>query len=393
LPTYQDVAGANNNISDPSMIPVATTSTNGGSGGPPTDTDGDGVLDGVDACPTVFAQTANGCPAVPPADSDGDGVPDSIDQCPSVFAQTANGCPPPPDDDGDGVPNTSDLCPTVYGQTANGCPPQAPPSADFNIDGLSELVFTNLQNGQAIAWRMNGISMISSHWLWDDDSTPGWKVVGTGDLTGDGKSDLLWQNENTGDVRLFKMDQFSRVGVQTNGLNVANKDWRIKATGDFNNDGRLDIVWQNRTSSAVAIWFMQYNGDQAQMFAAYFATVLGSPTVPVTPGLGWEVVGTADFDGDGYRDLAWQHTDGRMAVWGMQGATILQTLDLGAVNPAWRIRAIAHYGWDPREDVIFQHATTGQMYIWLRNGAGFTPFAFLVPGSVNPAIWQITGPR
>ena len=397
LPTYQDVTGPNNNISDPSMIPVVTTSTNGGSGGPPppTDSDGDGVPDSSDACPNQYGTQANGCPSgpppppPPPADTDGDGKADNVDGCPTQYALTINGCPDP---DGDGVPNGNDQCPSVYGATANGCPPTVAPSGDYNLDGLSELVFTNTQTGQAIGWRMNGISLVSSHWLWDDASTPGWKVVGTGDLTGDGKSDLLWQNENTGDVRLFKMDYFNRVGVQTNGLNVANKDWRIRATGDFNNDGRLDIVWQNRTSSHVVIWFMQSAGDQAQMFATYFTTLPGAPTTPVAPGLGWEVVGSADFDADGYRDLAWQHTDGRLAVWRLQGATILESLDLGSVSAAWRVRAVAHYGWDPREDVIFQHATTGQMYIWLRSGTGFTPFAFLVPNAVNP-IWQITGPR
>jgi hypothetical protein len=30
----------------------------------------------------------------PPVDTDGDGLPDTVDQCPTVFAQTSNGCLP-----------------------------------------------------------------------------------------------------------------------------------------------------------------------------------------------------------------------------------------------------------------------------------------------------------
>jgi hypothetical protein len=33
---------------------------------------------------------------------------------------------PPPDTDGDGVPDASDACPTVAGTEANGCPPPPP---------------------------------------------------------------------------------------------------------------------------------------------------------------------------------------------------------------------------------------------------------------------------
>jgi hypothetical protein len=50
-----------------------------------TDTDGDGIFDKDDACPTVFGLAAfNGCP-----DTDGDGIEDSKDDCPTVFGLAA----------------------------------------------------------------------------------------------------------------------------------------------------------------------------------------------------------------------------------------------------------------------------------------------------------------
>ena len=64
--------------------------------------------------------TAGTCTSTPPppADTDGDGVPDASDNCPTVAGPTSNGgCPvppppPPADSDGDGVPDASDNCPT-----------------------------------------------------------------------------------------------------------------------------------------------------------------------------------------------------------------------------------------------------------------------------------------
>ncbi|MDP3357740.1 MAG: OmpA family protein [Lutibacter sp.] len=82
-----------------------------------TDTDGDGIFDKDDACPTVFGLAAfNGCP-----DTDGDGVEDSKDACPTVAGLAAlNGCP---DADGDGIADKDDACPNEKGTKANkGCP-------------------------------------------------------------------------------------------------------------------------------------------------------------------------------------------------------------------------------------------------------------------------------
>ncbi|MBL7728643.1 MAG: OmpA family protein [Dinghuibacter sp.] len=90
-------------------------------GCPVPDTDGDGINDDNDKCPTV-AGTAkyNGCP-IP--DTDGDGINDEEDKCPSQAGVARyQGCPIP-DGDGDGVNDEEDKCPTVAGIRENqGCP-------------------------------------------------------------------------------------------------------------------------------------------------------------------------------------------------------------------------------------------------------------------------------
>ena len=88
-------------------------------GCPIPDTDGDGINDEIDECPTQPGSGQfKGCP-----DTDGDGIPDKDDKCPTVPGLAKyQGCPAP-DTDGDGIPDDEDLCPNQPGPAATkGCP-------------------------------------------------------------------------------------------------------------------------------------------------------------------------------------------------------------------------------------------------------------------------------
>jgi Ca2+-binding RTX toxin-like protein len=117
-----------------------------GGGGPGPDTDGDGIPNATDNCPTIpnpgQADTdgdgiGDVCDA--PADTDGDGVNDAVDNCPAIpnAAQTdtdgdgiGDACDPVNglDPDGDGVLNPGDNCPNV----AN------PLQTDTDFDGIGD---------------------------------------------------------------------------------------------------------------------------------------------------------------------------------------------------------------------------------------------------------------
>ena len=71
--------------------------------------------------------------------------------------------------------------------------------------------------------------------------------------------------------------------------------WHIKGTGDFNGDGKSDIIWQGDDGTA-SIWLM--DGTNAT-----FVGAVG----PFNPGPGWQIKGTGDFNGDGKSDITWQH--------------------------------------------------------------------------------------
>ena len=52
-------------------------------------------------------------------------------------------------------------------------------------------------------YEMNGTQVIGSATI---GGGGGWNVVATGDFNGDSKSDILWQNSNTGSVLMYEMN-------------------------------------------------------------------------------------------------------------------------------------------------------------------------------------------
>ena len=117
------------------------------------DSDGDGVTDDVDACPTEPAPTPNGCPSAPPPppDSDGDGLPDSQDTCPFEFAQTPNGCPAQP-----AQPNQPTNTPQIVTTERPIITPQptTPPYIDPNLIGTIDVALVNCLDVRNQAMRL-----------------------------------------------------------------------------------------------------------------------------------------------------------------------------------------------------------------------------------------------
>jgi outer membrane protein OmpA-like peptidoglycan-associated protein len=110
------------------------------------DTDGDGIYDHKDRCPTQPEdkdgyRDDDGCPE---PDNDEDLIPDAQDRCPNEAEdkdtfQDDDGCPDP-DNDGDGVPDIKDACP-FKPETKNGFKDDdgCPDVPDMDEDGIEDV--------------------------------------------------------------------------------------------------------------------------------------------------------------------------------------------------------------------------------------------------------------
>jgi hypothetical protein len=196
------------------------------------------------------------------------------------------------------------------------------------------------------------------------------------DFNADGSADIVWRNRRTGAIVVWFMSGAGYVGYQSV-PSALSTDWRIAAVGDFNRDERPDLLWRNSATGENQIW---YNNGDGTFTAATVSTVAD---------LDWKIVGAGDFNGDGKLDILWRNSlTGENIVWYMDGATELSADHLPAVvDSNWRIVAVADFNGDGNPDVVWRNTATGENLIWLMNGKAFIGSIRL--NSVSDMNWAI----
>jgi hypothetical protein len=161
---------------------------------------------------------------------------------------------------------------------------------------------------------------------------------------------------------------------------VTDLNWQIVGTGDFNGDGWPDILWRHYVSGYNAVWYMKG------------ATLIGSAYLNAVTGLNWQIVGTGDFNGDGWSDILWRYygSGGNNVVWYMKGATRIGYAYLSAVTDLnWKIVATGDFNGDGWPDILWRHYLGGNNTVWYMKGVTHTGSASL--SAVTDLNWKIVG--
>ncbi len=228
-------------------------------------------------------------------------------------------------------------------------------SGDFNGDGHADLIWRQASTGTSVLWLLNGAALpglLSSANL---GGSADWSIVGTGDFNGDGKTDLLWRQASTGDTVLWLMNGATIVHSYNLG---GSADWSVTATGDFNGDGYTDLIWRQASTGDTVMWLM--NG--AALPALLSSANLGGSA-------DWSVTLTGDFNGDGKSDLLWrQASTGTTVLWFMNGASLTASVNVGG-SADWSAVGTGDFNGDGKTDLVWRQASTGSTVIWLLNGA------------------------
>jgi hypothetical protein len=189
-------------------------------------------------------------------------------------------------------------------------------SADANGDGYADLYWQHQTSGALSVWYMRENRLLSGDLL-SPSAVPDtdWKVRSVADMDRDGHPDLIWQNVSTGLVSVWFMNgRTLRSGDVIGPGPVADTQWTIVGTGDMNGDGWTDLVWHHTGGGHLAVWFM------------YAQTMLrGESLSPASvPDTTWRVRGVGDLNVDGTPDLVWQNLSTLdVAVWFMQGLQLM----------------------------------------------------------------------
>ena len=157
-------------------------------------------------------------------------------------------------------------------------------------------------------------------------------------------------------------------------------------TGDYNGDGKSDILFQN-SSGEVAIW--ELNGT----------TVIASGSLG-NPSPTWHCSPTMAFISRSmpicpgrptavplfsYRTTAARHSSGPRTVPGSHGAG-----SLGNPGPDWHVKATGDFNGDGNPDLLWQN-DTGEAFIWELNGTTLIPRR--QPGQSGPELAHHLGRR
>jgi len=201
-------------------------------------------------------------------------------------------------------------------------------------------------------------------------------LVAAGDYNGDGKSDVLWRHETRGEVWLWAMNGAARTS-ETHVRTVADTNWEIRGDGDQTGDGKADILWRNRTTGQIYLWPMD-------------GTTVLSETYVATVDPAYDIVGTGDYNGDGKSDILWRHlTTGAVWIWLMNGATPLSQVNVDTVDPGYAVVGSGDLNGDAKADIVFHHGTLGQVWVWLMNGTTRTSQTHI--GTVGDVGYKIVG--
>jgi hypothetical protein len=131
-------------------------------------------------------------------------------------------------------------------------------------------------------------------------------LTSPGDLTGDGLPDLIARKTSTGEAFLYKGTSAGKLSARVRIATGWNGYKKIVGIGDFNGDGRGDLLAQDKSN---ALW--RYDGTGTGTF---------KPRVKLSANWGSNynvVLGAGDLTGDGKPDLVSRDTTG--TVWRNSG--------------------------------------------------------------------------
>ena len=210
---------------------------------------------------------------------------------------------------------------------------------------------------------------------------PDWVIAGIHDFDGDGKDDVLLRNRVTGRWYINFME--SRDVRADSGLTpiTNDPDWMMMGTGDFNGDGRGDVLLRNKDTGEWWIYLM--NGRD-----------INSGATAITTDLDWFIAGIDDFDEDGKDDVMLRHRiTGEWQInfmkWRMvrpDSGPTLMTSDLD-----WEMMGTGDFNGDGRGDVLLRNKNTGGWWIYLMNGLAFNSGATAITMDLDWEVSKFTG--
>jgi hypothetical protein len=131
---------------------------------------------------------------------------------------------------------------------------------DVNGDGLSDIVWTEPRTNRMDVWLLDGTRQLEPGVHTQGPIGAGWGSSSLADFNHDGLDDVLWANDaaNSMAVWLLEGTRVLEGGPEIPG--PPGDGWSVAFANDVDGDGMADVAWQNRGKGLFTIWLM--NGTE-----------------------------------------------------------------------------------------------------------------------------------
>jgi hypothetical protein len=272
---------------------------------------------------------------------------------------------------------------------------------------VSNIFWHNISTGEGQIWFMDVEKIVSRANVIGEDGKqmkigPPFSIVGIGDFNGNGKADILFHNAVDGTAVIWFMDgaRIARralvVGEDGKPMKIG-PPFTIVGTGDFNGNGKADILFHNSTDGTIVIWFM----NDARI--AGRAVVVGEDGKTSHIGPPFSIVGVGDMNGNGKADIVWHNSStNETQIWFMNAEKVTtRRVVVGEdgkqtnIGPPWSIFGIGDMNGNGKADIVWHNSSTNEIQIWFMNGESRTTRRTVVGEDGKPIFvgvpWSIVG--
>jgi hypothetical protein len=188
-----------------------------------------------------------------------------------------------------------------------------------------------------------------------------WADVQTGDFNGDGLQDIVGRVQETGQWWVAQSNGFGGFTNSLWGTWNPNVTWVDVKVGDFDGDGKMDIV--GRVLETGQWWVAQSNGSSftSSLWATWSTTAT------------WVDVQVGDFSGDGKADITGRWLEGGSWWTGVSSGSNFSTTEWTQWSTAvtWVDVNVGDFNGDGKVDIVGRVSETGQWWVGISDASSF----------------------
>ena len=220
----------------------------------------------------------------------------------------------------------------------------------------SRLYRRQISTGQIVASAWHGTEVKGATQLAESRGKD-WVLIGVLESDRAGVRRLVYSNKSSKALEVSYYRGSTFLGSAS--LPALHSGWTGRAVADIDGNGNLDVIAANKSTGEIAVYFFGgFNGT----------TLLRNETIAALSAPGWNVIGAADLNGDGYGDLVLQEASTREVMFvyltESNGLTVTGTQVLnGRDFRGWSAAGMQDMNGDSHPDLILTNDATGETIV------------------------------